>query len=184
LSSVSVCVFCASNTGVDPRFADAARELGEWLAQNQIGLVYGGGRVGLMGILADACLAARGRVVGVIPRSLVERELAHSGLSELRVVSSMHERKAVMADLSSAFVALPGGMGTFDELFEIITWAQLGFHAKPICIVNTAGYFDPLIAMVGHAHASGFVAPQHRELLKVAPTVSRVPETLWPSGFP
>jgi uncharacterized protein (TIGR00730 family) len=181
---MSVCVFCGSNAGVDPTFADAARELGGWLGRNRVGLVYGGGRVGLMGILADACLAASGKVIGVIPRSLVERELAHNGLTELRVVSSMHERKAVMADLSSAFVALPGGMGTFDELFEIITWAQLGFHSKPICIVNTAAYYDPLVAMVRNAQASGFVAPQYRELLKVAPSVSGVAETLWPAGIP
>src|ERR1700722_1683059 len=136
----SICVFCGSSSGARPEFAASARLLGELLAARGIELVYGAGDVGLMGILADAALTAGGRVVGVIPQALMERELAHHGLSELHVVRTMHERKAMMADRAEAFVALPGGFGTADELFEILTWAQLGIHARPVALLNVAGF--------------------------------------------
>ena len=161
----SVCVFCGSSAGRDDRYAGAARELGELLAVQGIRLVYGGGRVGLMGVLADAVLAAGGTVTGVIPRPLVAREVGHTGLSELHVVETMHERKARMVELSDGFVALPGGMGTLDELFEVWTWAQLGIHAKPFGILNVGGYFDGLLAFVDHATGEQFVPPGHRAML-------------------
>jgi len=142
--------------------------MGQLLAKRGVGVVYGGGNVGLMGVLADAALATGGRVIGVIPQVLVDRELAHRGITELRIVGSMHERKALMAELSDAFVALPGGMGTFEELCEVLTWAQLGIHAKPIGILNTLGYFDALLQLLDHALAEQFLHPQHRGLLKMA----------------
>lgn len=184
LTRRSVCVFCGSSAGALPAYAAAARELGALLAARGLTLVYGGGRVGLMGELAEACLAAGGRVVGVIPRSLLERELGHTGLTTLHVVGSMHERKALMADMADAFLALPGGMGTFDELFEIITWAQLGIHGKPMAVVNVAGYFDRLLATIDHADRSGFISPAHKGLLKQAAGVAESLATLWPSGIP
>ncbi|HEV2237517.1 MAG TPA: TIGR00730 family Rossman fold protein [Ktedonobacterales bacterium] len=162
-----VCVFAGSSAGARPEYRAAARALGGALAARGWGLVYGGGSVGLMGVLADATLAAGGEAVGIIPRALAAREIAHQHLTELRVVETMHERKAQMADLADAFVALPGGAGTFDELFEIITWAQLGLHAKPIGLVNAADYFAPLLALVAHATAEGFIRPEDRELLLV-----------------
>src|SRR5262245_20232745 len=164
----SVCVFCGSSTGSGPGYADAARRLGAALAAGGLELVYGAGNVGLMGVLADAVLAAGGRAVGVIPRSLVLRELAHQGLSELHVVETMHQRKMLMADRSDAFVALAGGYGTLDELFEILTWAQLGIHARPIGLLNVGGFFDPLLAWVRHAAAEGFIREQHVALLNVS----------------
>jgi uncharacterized protein (TIGR00730 family) len=160
-----VCVFCGSNSGVRPEFAGAARRMGEALVAHGLGLVYGGGHVGMMGILADAALRAGGEAVGVIPQALVDKELAHRGLTGLHVVTTMHQRKALMADLSDAFVAMPGGFGTCDELFEILTWAQLGLHAKPIALLNVAGYFDTLRAWLDHAVREGFVRPTHRRLL-------------------
>lgn len=163
-----VCVFCGSSAGTDGRYAEAARAVGSALAARGLGLVYGAGNVGLMGVLADAALAGGGRVVGVIPRALLDRELAHQGLNELHVVETMHQRKAMMADRADAFLALPGGYGTLDELFEILTWAQLGIHAKPIGLLDVGGYFEPLLAWVRHAHAEGFVRRQHVELLHVA----------------
>jgi uncharacterized protein (TIGR00730 family) len=180
----SVCVFCGSTSGDLPDYARAARALGQLLAQNEVSLVYGGGRIGLMGELADACLNAGGRVVGVIPRALLERELGHPGLTTLHVVGSMHERKALMADMADAFLALPGGMGTFDELFEIITWAQLGLHNKPVAVVNVAGYFDRLLAAIDHAKQANFITERHRTLLRTAPDVQNVLQTLWQDGFP
>ena len=164
----AICVFTGSNRGTREAYATAARELGRVLAQREIGLVYGGGRVGLMGVLADEVLAAGGRVTGVIPESLMAKEVGHRGLTELRVVRSMHERKALMADLSEGFVALPGGFGTLDELFEALTWAQLGYHAKPCGFLNVEGYFDHLLAFVGHAVAEGFVKPGHASMIAVA----------------
>jgi hypothetical protein len=159
-----VCVFTGSNFGARDEYAERARELGRSLADAGIGLVYGGGRVGLMGVLADAVLAGGGEVIGVIPRALATKEVAHHGLTELRVVASMHERKALMAELADGFVALPGGFGTFDELLEIVTWAQLGLHAKPIGVLNVAGYFDAFTAVVEHAIAEEFVRPEYRDL--------------------
>jgi uncharacterized protein (TIGR00730 family) len=164
----SVCVFCGSSAGARPEYAEAARRLGAALARRGLGLVYGGGHVGLMGVLADAALAAGGAVVGVIPQALVDRELAHGRLTELLVVGTMHERKALMADRADAFAALPGGFGTADELFEILTWAQLGLHAKPVGLLNVAGFFGPLLGWVDAAVCEGFLRPEHRDLLAVA----------------
>ena len=166
-----LCVFCGSNLGARPEYAERARELGAALARRGVGLVYGGASVGLMGLLAEAVLAARGEVIGVIPRALATREVAHHGLSELRIVGSMHERKALMADLADTFVALPGGFGMLDELLEVITWAQLGLHQKPIGLLNVAGYFDRLLALVEHAIAERFVHVGHRALLVSADEV-------------
>ncbi len=162
-----ICVYCGSNTGVRPAYAEAARGLGALLGARGLGLVYGGGKVGLMGVLADAALAAGAEVVGVIPRAMVDRELAHEALTELRVVSSMHQRKALMAELAGAFVALPGGLGTLDELFEAWTWAQLGLHARPIGLLDVEGFFQPLVAHLDRAVAEGFVRPQHRAMVVI-----------------
>jgi hypothetical protein len=161
----SVCIFCGSNKGLRPAYAEAAQQMGEALALRGIGLVYGGGNVGLMGIVADAALAAGGEVIGVIPKALVAKELAHTGLTDLRVVGSMHERKALMAELSDAFVALPGGYGTFEEFCEVLTWAQLGLHRKPCGLLNVEGYYDHLIALFDHALGEEFLRPQHRSLV-------------------
>lgn len=163
----SVCVFCGSSVGSNPVYAEAARRLGEAIAARGLLLVYGAGHVGLMGVVADAALAGGGRVAGMIPRSLVARELAHTGLTELHVVETMHERKALMADRSAVFLALPGGFGTADELFEILTWAQLGIHDRPIGLVNVNGFFDPLLAWLDRAVGDGFLRPLHRDLLLV-----------------
>jgi uncharacterized protein (TIGR00730 family) len=164
----SVCVFTGSSAGTRPEYREAARDLGRLLAERGIGLVYGGARVGLMGAVADAALEAGGSVIGVIPEALVAREIAHTALTELHVVGSMHERKALMADLSDAFVALPGGWGTLEEFFEVLTWALLGFHSKPCALLNVGGYFDRLLAFVEHAAAEGFVRQNPRELVLVA----------------
>ncbi len=171
-----ICVFCGSSPGALAEYATAARELASLLAQGGIGLVYGGGRVGLMGVLADGVLAGGGDVIGVIPEPLMGLEVEHRGLSDLRVVSTMHERKALMADLADAFIALPGGLGTLDESFEILTWSQLGLHAKPFGLLNVAGYFDRLLAFLDHAADQRFVRAEHRSLLQVAddaPTLLR-----------
>jgi uncharacterized protein (TIGR00730 family) len=152
-----VCVFCGASSGRGTAYLDAARAFGAELASRGLGLVYGGGRVGLMGEVANAALAGGGDVVGVIPQELVERELAHHGLTELRVVASLHERKALMAELASAFVALPGGFGTLDELLEQLTWSQLGLHAKPVGLLDVGAYWRPLIALARHAVEEGFV---------------------------
>jgi uncharacterized protein (TIGR00730 family) len=173
-----VCVFCGSSSGSDPAFAEVARELGGLLARRQIGLVYGGGNVGLMGVLADAALAARGEVIGVIPKALVARELAHRGASALWVVRSMHERKAVMADLSDAFIALPGGYGTLDEFCEVLTWAQLGFHAKPCALLNVAGFYAPFRMQIDQAVAQRFIRPEHRALMLVEDDAERMLDRL------
>lgn len=163
-----LCVFCGSKSGGRPLYADAARRFADALVGRGYELVFGAGHVGLMGVLADAVLAAGGRAIGVIPQALVDRELAHGGLTELRVVDTMHQRKALMADLSDAFVALPGGYGTGDELFEMLTWAQLGIHAKPIGLLNTAGFFDPLLAWLNHCVREDFIRQKHRDLLMVS----------------
>jgi uncharacterized protein (TIGR00730 family) len=159
-----ICVFCGSNSGAQPAYEQAARELGELLASRNIGLVYGGGRVGLMGTVADTVLAAGGQVVGVIPQGLMRKEIAHAGLTELRVVASMHERKATMEQLSDAFIAMPGGFGTFEELCEIVTWAQLGLHQKPCGILNVNGYYDPLLELFDRAVREEFLHPMNRAL--------------------
>jgi uncharacterized protein (TIGR00730 family) len=163
-----VCVYCGSSDGRDPRHAASAERLGATLARRGIALVYGGGQVGLMGRVADAVLAAGGRAVGVIPRFLMERELAHVGLTELRVTESMHERKAVMASMAQAFVALPGGFGTLEELTETLTWGQLGLHARPVGLLDPTGYFDDLRRFADRMVEEGFLRPAHRDLLLVA----------------
>ncbi|HUF48203.1 MAG TPA: TIGR00730 family Rossman fold protein [Vicinamibacterales bacterium] len=163
-----VCVFAGSSAGRRPAYTTAAADLGRALAAREIELVYGGARVGLMGILADAVLASGGRVFGVIPAALALKEVAHDGLTELRVVQSMHERKALMADRSDGFIALPGGLGTWEEFFEILTWGQLGLHRKPCGLLNVGGYFDPLLCFVAHAVAEGFVTPEHAAMISVA----------------
>lgn len=167
---MNICVFAGSSAGIRPTYGDAARELGHLLASRNIGVVYGGAKIGLMGAVADAALEAGGRVVGVIPQTLVEKEVAHDGLSELHVVSSMHERKAMMSSLADAFVALPGGLGTWEELFEIATWGQLGLHRKPCGLLNVHGYFDPLLTFVEHAVAERFVRREHAAIMAVAGT--------------
>lgn len=169
-----VCVFCGSNPGGDPRFGAAAEAPGQALAAAGIGIVYGGASVGLMGRVADGALARGGEVIGVIPRALVDLELAHGGLSELHVVGSMHERKALMADLADAFVALPGGLGTLDELFEILTWAQLGLHRKPVGVLDANGYFAPLLEFLDGAVDARFLAPPYRAMLVVAMTAEEL----------
>jgi len=170
-----VCVYAGSSLGADRRFQDAAVALARMLVGQGIGIVYGGGKVGLMGILADTARALGGEVIGVIPSSLVERELAHEQLSELRIVASMHERKATMAELSDAFVALPGGIGTLEEIVEVLTWTRLGFHQKPCALLNVAGYYDQLIAFLDNAVEARFLPCEHRALLTVADS----PETLF-----
>ena len=167
----NVCLFCGSNTGTRPSYADGAREIGRTLAAHGMTLIYGGGSVGLMDIAAQATLDAGGRVIGVITEQLIVREVGHSGLDELHVVATMHERKALMAKLSDAFVALPGGFGTFDELCEMATWDQLGIHAKPLVVVNLEGYFDSFLAQLDRAVADGLLRAEHRALLACAPTV-------------
>ncbi len=160
-----ICAFCGSSSGNREVYRDAARAFGALLAHRKIGLVYGGGRVGLMGALADAVLENGGEAIGVIPRALMDKEVGHLGLSELRVVSSMHERKALMAELADAFVALPGGYGTLDEFCEVLTWGQLGLHQKPCGLLNVDGYFNDLLALFKHAVGEGFVHPIHSALV-------------------
>jgi uncharacterized protein (TIGR00730 family) len=162
-----IAVFCGSNSGADPIYAAAAAELGRLMVARRQALVYGGGSVGLMGAVADAVLDARGEVIGVIPEMLATRELLHPRVPDMRRVPDMHARKALMATLADAFIALPGGYGTLEELFEVITWAQLGIHRKNIGLLNVAGFFDPLVRMVDHAVQAGFIKPQHRELIVV-----------------
>jgi uncharacterized protein (TIGR00730 family) len=164
----SICVFCGSNAGADPAYLHAAQEVGQGLAQRGIRVVYGGGKVGMMGAVADAARDAGGEVVGVIPQAIFDLEIGHTGLDDLRVVGSMHERKALMAELSDAFVALPGGIGTLEELFEVYTWAQLGIHAKPLGLMDVAGYYRPLVAFLDHAVQERFLRPDTRTLLAVS----------------
>jgi uncharacterized protein (TIGR00730 family) len=162
-----LCVFCGSSPGARPAYGDAAEELARLLVSEGIGLVYGGGAVGLMGRLADAVLADGGEAIGVIPEALVAREIGHSGLSDLRVVGSMHERKALMAELADGFVALPGGLGTVEELFEVYTWSQLGLHRKPCALLDVDGYYEGIAGFLDHAVRERFLRPEHRELLIV-----------------
>jgi uncharacterized protein (TIGR00730 family) len=184
-----LCVFCGSSPGRDPAYLAVATELGTLLAKRGFGLVYGGASIGLMGALADAAQAAGGEVIGVIPRALVEWEVAHSGLAELRIVASMHERKALMAELSDGFIALPGGIGTLEELFEIWTWAQLGSHSKPCALLNALGFYDRLLGFLDFVMGEAFMRPIHRNMLLVGETpegllekmagYSAPPETRW-----
>ncbi|HET6547225.1 MAG TPA: TIGR00730 family Rossman fold protein [Solirubrobacter sp.] len=170
----SVCVYCGSSFGDDPAYLEATRALARGLAERRIAVVYGGASVGLMGELADAALEAGGEVVGVIPQALVDREIAHRGLTDLRVVGSMHARKALMAELSDAFVALPGGIGTLEELIEMYTWSQLGLHDKPLAMLNTRGYYDGLAAFLDPAVAEGFLRAEQRARLRLAADVGEV----------
>jgi uncharacterized protein (TIGR00730 family) len=161
----TVCVFCGSSRGTRPDYAQMAEALGREMAARGLGLIYGGSSVGLMGILADAALAAGGEVIGVLPQGLFRREVAHTGLPRLHEVGSMHERKAMMVELADGFIALPGGFGTYDELFEVITWAQIGLHHKPIGLLDVQGFFAPLLAMAAHAAQEGFIPVKHLDLL-------------------
>ena len=171
-----LCVFCGSRTGHDPAFAEAARGLGILLAERGIGLVYGGTRIGLMSVIADAALESGGEVVGVIPQSLIDREIAHTELDDLQIVGSMHERKARMGELSDGFVALPGGLGTIEEAAEVLTWAQLRIHTKPCGFLNVAGFFDPLLGMFDHALEQGFLSAEHRAMVVVEDTADALLE--------
>ena len=173
-ATINLCVFCGSSPGASPIYAEAAAEVGRALARRQIGLVYGGGNIGLMGILANATLSAGGTAHGVISRGLFEREIAHLGLTSLEVVGSMHERKLRMAELADGFLALPGGIGTFEEIFEQWTWAQLGIHAKPCGFLNTAGYFDPLLAMIERMRAEDFVNEAHVRMALIDDEIERL----------
>lgn len=172
----NICVYCGSNAGRQAVYAEAARAFGRELAQRGLGLVYGGSSAGIMGILADAVLENGGRVIGVIPEALVRKEMAHRGLTEQHIVTSMHERKTMMAEKADGFVALPGGVGTLEEIFETWTWAQLGFHAKPCGLLNIAGYFDKLTAFLDHTVEEAFMRPQHRAMLAVESDPGRLLE--------
>ena len=173
-----LCVFCGSSPGRNPAYLAAAAELGTVLAKRRIGLVYGGAAIGLMGAVADAARAAGGEVIGVIPRALVELEVAHTGLADLRIVASMHERKALMAELSEAFIALPGGIGTLEELFEVWTWGQLGSHRKPCALFNVAGFYDRLLGFLDFVADEAFLRPVHRNMLLVAESPNSLLEQL------
>lgn len=173
-----ICVFCGSSRGSRPEYAEAARRVGTALARHHLGIVYGGGQVGLMGILANAALAEGGRVVGIIPSQLDKKEVTHPGLSELHVVDGMHERKALMAQKSSAFLVLPGGIGTFEEFFEVFTWYSLGLHSKPIGLLNVEGYFDPLLAMLDHTVGERFVRSRYLEALVISDQPESLPAEL------
>jgi hypothetical protein len=173
-----ICVFCGSSAGYSGTYRAAAVELGRFLTGQGLGLVYGGGRIGLMGVVADAVLAHGGQVIGVIPQPMVSREIWHSGLTELRIVPSMHARKSLMAELADAFIALPGGFGTFEEFCEMITWSQLGIHRKPCGLLNVAGYYDPLLQMFDHAVAEGFLKRENRELVLASPSCRELLEKM------
>ena len=163
----AVCVYCGSSNGVNPLYREAAKAFGRTLVAANLSLVYGGGKVGLMGVIADEVMAAGGRAIGVIPELLVNKEVGHNGLSELHVVPDMHQRKKMMADLSDAFVAMPGGAGTLEELFEVYTWAQLGYHQKAVAVLNIDGFYDPLIAMLEHTVQEGFMRQTYFDILQV-----------------
>jgi uncharacterized protein (TIGR00730 family) len=168
-----LCVFCGSSKGARDIYIHAAQQLGQELAKRRIALVYGGGNVGLMGVLADAVLAAGGHVIGVIPEQLMARELGHTRIQDLRIVKTMHERKALMAELADGFIAMPGGIGTYEEFFEVLTWAQLGIHSKPCALLNVDGFYDPVLRLLEHAVEEHFVRASHRDLVVVEaePTV-------------
>jgi uncharacterized protein (TIGR00730 family) len=171
-------VYCGSSPGTDPAFSEAAQALGEEMARRGIALVYGGGRLGLMGVVADAVLSGGGEAYGVIPQALIDLEVAHTGLTEIHIVTTMHERKAKMTELTDAFVALPGGIGTFDELFEAWTWNALGYHAKPFCLLNVASFWDGLLGFLDHTTTSGFMSPARRAQLLVAGEIGEAIDVL------
>jgi uncharacterized protein (TIGR00730 family) len=173
-----ICVFCGSSAGNKPEYKEFAVALGQLLAARRIGLVYGGGHVGLMGVIADAVLAGGGEVIGVIPHALADREIAHGGLTDLRIVDSMHTRKAMMADLAEAFIAMPGGVGTFEEFFEAVTWTQLGVHRKPCGLLNVGGFYTPLVAFIDQAVTEGFIKPVHRAMIAVDDNPERLLDAL------
>jgi uncharacterized protein (TIGR00730 family) len=175
---LSICVYCGSRHGADPAYTAAARALGTAIGQRGWQLVYGGGKVGLMGEVADATLAAGGRVVGIIPQTLQEREVGHPALHELHVVQTMHQRKQMMAERADAFIALPGGIGTLEELYEVWTWRQLGYHDQPIALLNTAGYYDALLSFMDHAVAQGFLTPEQQAVVQVGTEPETLLETL------
>ena len=170
----SICVFCGANSGSREQYSEAARRTARALVRQGLTLIYGGGSVGLMGILADAAIEAGGKVIGVLPRHLHQKEVAHAGLAKLHIVDSMHERKALMADLSDGFIALPGGLGTLEELFEVLSWAQLGLHAKPCGLLNVAGYYDELNDFLDRAVSERFLKPAHRALLMIDTDIERL----------
>jgi len=182
----SVCVYCGSAKGNNPVYADAAKALGRALVKHNLSLVYGGGHVGLMGIVADAVLDAGGEVTGVIPKALMDTEVGHERLTRLLVVKDMHERKALMAEHADGFIAMPGGIGTLEELFETLTWAQLGFHEKPIGLLNVAGFYDPLIEFLRHQTSQGFLRAEHKDLLLVEtepdPLIAELKNFTMPEG--
>jgi uncharacterized protein (TIGR00730 family) len=173
-----VCVYCGSSPGNQPIYREMAEAMGGLLARRGIGLVYGGGNVGLMGVVADAALAGGGEVIGVIPGALADREVAHAGVTDLRVVDSMHTRKALMAELSDAFIAMPGGVGTFEEFFEAVTWTQLGVHRKPCGLLNVGGFYTPLAAFIDQAVTEGFIKPIHRAMIVVDDDPERLVNSL------
>ncbi len=173
-----ICIFCGSSEGANPTYAQIAREVAQTLTALGYGIVYGGGRIGLMGIVADAALAAGGEVIGVIPQALSRLEIAHSGLTKLHIVASMHERKALMADLCTGFIALPGGFGTFEEFCEVLTWAQLRIHDKPVGLLNVDGYYDELLALFDKAVTEGFVSPNNRALVRSSVTFDQLIESM------
>jgi uncharacterized protein (TIGR00730 family) len=180
----SICVYCGSRPGTEPAYADAARAVGTWIGQHGGQLVYGGGRNGLMGVVAQATLAAGGRVVGIIPQALVDKEMANHDCSELHVVQTMHERKRLMAERADAFVALPGGIGTFEELFEVWTWQQLGYHNKPLGLLNVAGYYDGLMGFLASAVQQGFMSDWQMDMLTVADQPTRLlPDLVQAAGL-
>ncbi len=174
----ALCVYCGSSNGADPAYLEAARRVGREAASRDIGIVFGGGRVGMMGAVADGALETGGEVIGIIPGHLQEQEVGHDGLTRLEIVDSMHVRKMRMFELSDAFCALPGGLGTLDETFEIVTWKQLGLHDAPVLLVNLGGYWDPLLEMVAHQAAAGFVRPQHQHLFQVVDGIEALFEVL------
>jgi uncharacterized protein (TIGR00730 family) len=173
-----ICIYCGSSPGNQPVYREMAEAMGGLLARRGIGLVYGGGNVGLMGIVADAALAGGGEVIGVIPQSLADREVAHGGVTDLRIVDSMHTRKALMAELSDAFIAMPGGVGTFEEFFEAVTWTQLGVHRKPCGLLNVAAFYSPLAAFIDQAVTEGFIKPIHRAMIVVDDNPERLLDSL------
>lgn len=170
----SICVFCGSNFGTKPAYVTTAKRTGQAMVERGLALIYGGGKVGLMGALADAVLEQGGTVIGVMPRALVEKEIAHHGLTQLHVVGSMHERKALMADLADGFIALPGGFGTFEEFCEILTWAQLGYHRKPCGLLNVENFYDPLLNLFNHSANEGFIRAEHRSMVLVERNPARL----------
>ena len=174
----SICVYCGANGGASPRYAEQARALARAMVEANLALVYGGGNVGLMGVIADEVLRLGGEATGVIPQALVEREVGHTGLTRLFVVRDMHERKAMMSDLADGFIAMPGGMGTLEELFEMLTWSQLGIHNKPVGLLNVDGFYDKLVDFVAHQQAEGFVREQHAALMLVEPAAGPLVERL------